>query len=185
LPLPEVRFADAPRGRPDGCDRPSPSQFRRRAGRCVLIDAPDDLAIGQHVIVLVLPGAGGGREAPARLRVSRDSYTGQAPNDCRQFRLRMQPSSLAPPLGRAFLFAATHLVATATGARVVRICCSMPEKGKPTTRNTGEEGRRPGGAPRALRLIRSWTNTKRDFEVASVTRPPTEAASVHFCSGVL
>ena len=56
--------------RSDRGDRPRPSKLRRLADPASLIDAPDDLAVGKHVIVLVLPLAGG-RENLARLRMRR------------------------------------------------------------------------------------------------------------------
>jgi hypothetical protein len=49
--------------RPDRGDGPEPSHVWRRADRRILIDAPDHLAVGDYVIVLVRPlavGAGGG-----------------------------------------------------------------------------------------------------------------------------
>jgi hypothetical protein len=56
--------------RPDRGDRPEPAQLRRRTGRAVVIDTADDLAVGDHVIVFVLPlavGAGGGCALRVRL----------------------------------------------------------------------------------------------------------------------
>ena len=43
-------------------DGPEPSHVWRRAGRGVFVDATDDLAVGENVVVLVLPLAGGAGE---------------------------------------------------------------------------------------------------------------------------
>jgi hypothetical protein len=51
--------------RHDRGDGPEPAQLRRRAEVSILVDATDDLAIGQHVIVLVLPLAKGAEGAGA------------------------------------------------------------------------------------------------------------------------
>jgi hypothetical protein len=57
-----VPLGHAPVGRDDLGDRPSPPQIRRAKARAPwFVDAPDDGAIGEHVIVLVLPLAGSAR----------------------------------------------------------------------------------------------------------------------------
>jgi len=48
-------------------DGPVPPQLRWRARRALFIDAADDLASGQHVIVLVLPHPGWGASCPRYL----------------------------------------------------------------------------------------------------------------------
>jgi hypothetical protein len=60
--------------RQDDGDRPEPAHVRRRAGRSVFVDAPDGLAVGEHVESSSCHWPEE-REAEARLRVSEDIKT--------------------------------------------------------------------------------------------------------------
>ena len=58
-------FASSSVAEHDLGDRPSPPQLRRPEARALFEEAADDLAIGEHVVVLVLPHARRTRPVPS------------------------------------------------------------------------------------------------------------------------